>query len=93
MKNFELPVFLTSLLLFVFAALSPSGGAAQMPFWCPGGSTLLCGTETTRTCTAVDPRTAQCSAWKEQVLYYYYYGPNGEGSGGSGGCDPMICQT
>lgn len=59
---------------------------AQMVNACPGGSTLLCGTSTNRVCTAVDQRTAQCSAWREETLYYYYAATSG-GTGGTGGGD------
>ncbi len=92
MKRIEMPVFSGAVLLFCIAVWSPSTPAvAQMANWCPGGSDLLCGTDTEKTCTAYDSRTAQCSAWREKTLYYYYAPDGSGGGGGGGGCDPMVC--
>jgi hypothetical protein len=85
MKKIDSLVFSAALLLFGIVGFFPgSRVVAQMTAWCPGGSSLLCGTTTQRTCTAVDPRTAQCSAWKEEALYDYYPSNSGGDSGGDG---------
>lgn len=83
MKRLELALFSGALAVFFVVALEPTSTLAQMTNWCPGGSTLLCGTDRTSTCIEIDQRTGQCSRWREQTLYYYY-GPDG-GSGGSPG--------
>lgn len=83
-KKIDSLVFVAALLLFGIVGFVPgSRVVAQMTNWCPGGSSLLCGTSTERKCIAVDPRTAQCSEWREQTLYYYY-APNSGGGGGGG---------
>lgn len=95
--------FLLAFSLFGLTALEEisTPAYAQMVNSCPGGSSLLCGTSTVRRCTSVDPATAQCSAWREETLYYYYApagagggggsGGSGGGGGGSGGSGSMWC--
>ena len=87
MKRVEIAAFSAAVVLFAGAALYPGSRAiAQMTAWCPGGSTLLCGSDTTKQCTEIDQRTGQCSRWREQTLYYYYAANGGDaGSGCSGG--------
>jgi uncharacterized membrane protein YgcG len=79
--------FLVAFALFGMTAFEEAAtpAYAQMVNSCPGGSTLLCGTSTRRVCTAVDQRTAQCSAWTEETLYYYYAATSGGDGGGGGG--------
>lgn len=85
MKKLDIIVFTASLALFSGVALLPQSRLdAQMANWCPGGSTLLCGTEQRQTCLRVDPRTAQCAEWKTETLYYYY-AADGSGGGPCGG--------
>jgi hypothetical protein len=92
MKRLESTAFATAVALFIAAALHPGSAAiAQITAACPGGSTLLCGTETVTTCTQIDQRTGQCSRWREQTLYYDY--PQADGSGPpDSNCGGLVCQ-
>jgi hypothetical protein len=87
MNRYQATAFAAALLLFLGVVAHPGSTAvAQMANWCPGGSTLLCGTDKTSSCVEIDQRTGQCSRWREQTLYYYY-GPDGGGGGNPGdGC-------
>jgi hypothetical protein len=87
MKRFEPAAFAIAVLMFVLSGVSPLRRAeAQMAYDCPGGSTLLCGTERRTRCVEIDARTNLCSKWKEDTLYYYY-------AGGGSSCGERVCQN
>lgn len=89
MKRFEPAAYVLAILMFVFAGISPPTPArAQISASCPGGTTVLCGTSTTRECIDVDYSTGACRAWRESTRYYYH-----ALEGGSNSCGDRICKT
>jgi hypothetical protein len=62
MKKLELALFSGALAVFFGVALEPTSTHAQMANWCPGGSTLLCGTDKTSSCIEIDQCTGSAPA-------------------------------